>query len=304
MTKRRKRRILLFIGITSLLLATAVSFLWFYWLGPLRAYVRRGGLYPDCLRAKKEWAKTKRRIRRTGWAHDDFVTVGRYGDKQFAAEMIRRMKPGQDISACSQGHKDTALRMITNQDAGDIVEDWQEWWQVNRDKTQEEWIREGFEQSGLTLHSPLTHKDIRSLLAVIGTTKEDTHPPRFAAQRHLRNNAMRWLRDSDVDPRDFTMSDLAGDEADAVLHGLLLYTRWVAHSPKYYSPGVLSIGRPAGNVNSESDLAVLSLYTERWFVAAVYALIAITFGGGILCLRLATRKLTPRTDVEADGSGG
>ncbi len=303
MTKRRKRRVFLSLGVFSLLLAGGVSFFWFYWFGPLRAYYRRGGPigYPDLLGGKKEWGKTKKRIRRTGWEHDDFVTVGRYGDIEFAAEMIRQMKRGQEISQCYEGHKDSALRMITNQDPGDTVEDWQEWWRANKAKTQEEWIREGFEQAALTLHSPLTKEDIRSLLAVIGTTKEDTHPPRFAAQRHLRHNAMRWLRDSDVDPRDFAMSDLAGDGADALLRGLVLYTRWAAHFPKYYSPGVLSIGMAVGD---EKDWVVDCLLVKPWFVAGVYAFLAITFGGGILCLRLSTRKRAPQIDVEAGASNG
>jgi hypothetical protein len=282
MTRRRKRRILLFIGITSLLLATAVSFLWFYWLGPLRQF----GHWietPYTLSPREEWTRTKRRIRRTGWNHSDCITVGRYGDKEFAAEMIRRMKPGQYISSCWGGHKDEALRTMTNQDAGDTVKEWQEWWQANKHKTQQQWIREGFEQAGLTLHSPLTKQDITALLLIISRPGEtpDYH----------WNNAFRWLRDNDFDPRSFTPYDLEGDDPDALLAGLIRYTQWGTRYPK----GCLRA--------PEGALEVDWFLMKPWFVAGVYSLLAITFGGGILCLRLSTRKLKPQTDVEAGDSG-
>lgn len=204
---------------------------------------------------------------------------------------MKEMKPSDRISA---SHRYDALRWMTNQDhPGETLREWLAWWQANEDKTQDEWIREGFEQAGLTLHSPLTKRDKKALLLMIGN-REETPGYRWI-------NAMRWLRDSDFDSREFTMSDLAGDDADLILMGLTSYSKFEGRYPKQWSPGVLDIGAPV----LDGGLVILSSpLTKAWFVAGVYSLIAITFGGGILCLRLAPRRVTPQTDVEADDSGG
>jgi hypothetical protein len=188
---------------------------------------------------------------------------------------------------------------MTNQDAGVQAEDWLAWWRSNKHKTQEEWIREGFEQSGLTLDSPLTKEDIRSLLLVVGKTKEGASSS-LDAPNYLRYNAMRWLRDSDFDPLSFNVSDLPEHDADAVMGGLIRFCRWSTDFPKEDAVGVLAIGEHP----SEKERRTCGTVVMRWLAWGVYVFLALSVGGGILCLRLATRKLKPQTDVEAGDSGG
>ena len=143
----------------------------------------------------------------------------------------------------------------------------------------------------MTLHSPLTKEDIRSLLFVIGKTKEGKHKSSFESPLYLRYNAMRWLRDSDFDPLSFRVSDLPEDDADAVMAGLIRFCRWSTDSPKDDAVGVLDIGEPP----SEKEWRTGGTIVMRWLAWGVYVFLVISVGGGILCLRLATRKLSPQS---------
>ncbi len=168
--------------------------------------------------------------------------------------------------------------MATNQDPGFTVEACQNWWRRNRHKTQEEWVREGFESAGLRLESPLSMDDIRALLLMVGR--------KGATPRHLFYNALRWLRDSDFDPRSFTVSDLTRDDGQDLLNGLIRYSQWTARYPKGETPGVLAIGSPPG----EAGIVFDWLPTKPWFVASVHAALAAALVAGILCMRLGWRS--------------
>jgi len=47
-----------------------------------------------------------------------------------------------------------ALQEITNHDAGRNAEDWRQWCERNKDKTQEQWITEGFAEHGFPVSDP------------------------------------------------------------------------------------------------------------------------------------------------------
>ena len=84
---RPRRRLPLSLGVVLLILAIAVSFCWFHWLEPLRGFIHARE-NPDPLGLREEWARTKNRLRQTGWGHFDSDIVGRFGDKEFLAEVL------------------------------------------------------------------------------------------------------------------------------------------------------------------------------------------------------------------------
>ncbi|MFH1730285.1 MAG: hypothetical protein ABIF82_01375, partial [Planctomycetota bacterium] len=162
--KIASRRDILGIGILLLVAAGAVVVVWFYILGPYRRISDMG--WERAHTEQQVWAETQKSIRRMGWAHDDGFRVGLWGNKEWVARIMDNMSPGDSLS-CSGGHKEIALSCMTNQQAG-AADDWLTWWQKNKHKTQEEWIRDGFAARGILLHEPLTKKDILALLRVLG----------------------------------------------------------------------------------------------------------------------------------------
>lgn len=291
MARQRKRWILLSFGVLLLLVAVGGSFFWFYWLNPQRKYIGRCYVWNDPLWHHRKWADTQKRIRRFRWWHDDFGWVGSWGGKEWVEWITNHIKPGEKIFDCQHGHMDNALRMMTNQDPGFRAEDWLAWWQENQHKTQVEWIREGFQQAGITLHSPLSSEDVRALLALIGkrespVAKEDqVTAPSWEFPWYLRYNAMRWLRDSDFDPRSLSVDDLTGQDGDVLLNALLLFCQWKGENGKGYTPGELPITGPV----EEWKLSVPPI-AGPWVAVIAYSSLAVVFAAGTLSLRFALRS--------------
>jgi hypothetical protein len=247
---------------------TALAFLWFFWMLPLRHLLDYNG-WSARHSAKAHWEETQKQIARVGWFHDNFGYVGAYGDKAWAARIIRRFKPGQDISSCGASHKDSALARITNQYPGDSAAAWLAWWSTNQAKTQEQWILDGFRQEGIEIQSPFTKANIQALLVVIGRTNH-TEAPKLRTARAW--NAARWLRDHEFDPLSIHASDLPADKADAMLRGLVKYGRSVAMYPALHDVGV-----------------PIPRLTYPGFRATVCAIILGCFVAGWLCLRFGRR---------------
>jgi hypothetical protein len=262
-----------------LLASCIVAFLWFYWLAPVRHI-------PDFQwwemhSEKAQWKEVQTRIHRVGWFHDDSGPVGWWGDKNWAAWIINHIEAGQNL--WDYGHKDSALALITNQEVGRRADDWLTWWKNNQSLSQEEWIREGFKQKGAMLQEPLSKRNIEGLLMFIGQYRYGQTNP---VTRATDYNAKRWLRDSDFDPREFKLADLATQNGDEVLLGLIKYSGWVAQHPKTRAVGVLPIGKP---VEDEGAGVMIVWINSASVQQTVMASIGGLFAMGAFCFYLAHR---------------
>ncbi len=265
---------LLILGLVLLIGSAGGAFFWHYWLGPWRNTVNERWLRRHS--AEAIWEETQEKILRLGWGHDDGQVVGLYGGREWVAWLIEGMRPGESISDCRHGHKDESLRCMTNQYPGPSAEAWIDWWQANRHKTQTEWIRDGFAQGGLVLHSPLTRADVRKLLAAMGT--KDKVP------RGWRWNAFRLLREGGFRTDTMKPGDLSGEDGEVVLAGVLAYAEWSALHPPVDPAGLLRKGPPP-----EDDMAVTPRLAGRSATIALGALFAFLFAVGVFCVAFFVR---------------
>jgi hypothetical protein len=268
------------IGIALIIAGLAAGYFWFYHLGPLRRISD-----PAWLRQHSEsahWNEYQSYVQRFGWEHDGFHIVGRLGDKKSVEWVMAHIRPGDDILSCASGHKAHGLRFLTNQAAGDSAEAWLAWWEQNKSKTQEDWIREGFRKHGLELQSPLTQKNIASLLKLAARVNEE----KGGSPDYIQYNAFRWLRDSDFEPDKFTVKDIPTKDADRVLQGLLRFSSLSTKYPKCDGLGVLRLGEPLGPVDKYDSRP---RWMETRFQVLANAAVFVPFCAGVLLLWLSFR---------------
>jgi hypothetical protein len=177
--------------------------------------------------------------------------------------------------------------MLTNQDAGDSADAWIAWWEENKLKSQEEWIRDGFRKKELEISAPLSKSSVAALLKIIACKSEKEEE--CGAPQHLQYNAFRWLRDCDFDPQTFSVADLRTEDADDILQGLLRFTRLSGEYPKLYGVGVLNLGEPPRIGSSDPEMS-----TERFAIMMNIKIFApLCAGLALLWISFRIRKRTP-----------
>lgn len=172
--------------------------------------------------------------------------IGYYGDKRWCLWLIDKMHGGGNFRVC--GCTETALMFMANHEE----HLWIDWAKAHRDETQEEWIRDGFAQRGITVHLPPRPEDAIPLLEILGHRKwntlregpQGTNAP-TAFPTYLQYNAFRWLRDSGFDQTTFAVSNAPALSSDVVRVGLMQYTKWYAAHPKRDGIGILAFGKSA-----------------------------------------------------------
>lgn len=220
------------------------------------------------------WKEVQRAILRTGWSHDDSYTVGTHGDKAWAAWIMKNVGPGIDMGSCMAGHSERAMRLLTNQDVGDKSDDWLKWWQANKDKSQEQWIVDGFRENGFVLTTSPTKANIDRLLELIGESRDQER------QDHLAYNSYRWLRDSGFDAVKFAIDnkDLAAKQKT----GLIEYERFQQHYPTACKVGIL----PFGEDKSWFGMPIVSTPTYKLKVhASIWMKLVVGMGFVALSFR-------------------
>ncbi len=233
---RWKIVILRVVAAALVIFGLATGYYWFYYMGPLRCWYDPVWFHQHSYAAS--WDLCQKCIHRSGWYHD--TIVGSCGDKFWVEWITNHIRPNEPISDCTAGHKDTALRQMTNQDAGNTAEAWLAWWERNKSKSQKDWIRDGFRERGLELENPPTKSNIVALLKLTPYQDEE----KCGAPSYVQYNAFRWLRDSDFDPSTFTVDDLSSKDGNDVLQGLIRFSRLTGVYPKDDGVGVLDLGNP------------------------------------------------------------
>ena len=268
-------------GVAVLLLLSGFfcGYWWFYKLAPARRT-----LSPEWNTSHSEreyWREIQKGIDRGLWFCDYGYTVGRCGDKVWAEWIMAHVKPEMSMSSCmgsGLAHSATAMRLITNQDAGKNAEDWLRWWEKNKSKSQIEWISDGFRQHGLSVKIPPSPDQIPSFLELIGKPKT---LGQSRADKHLRYNAFRCLRDSGFEPVAYALANRT--VSPEVERGLLEYVQMKRPWPQASDVGVL----PIGGKDASMEPRPLPFMLETRFQIAANA---IVFGQILLGLAALLRS--------------
>ena len=253
-------------GIAAMLCFTGLfcGYWWFYEAAPFRHTASPAWCSSHSQR--EYWREVQVGIHRVMWDHDDALTVGRFGDKSWAEWIMAHVKPGMNMGCSSAGPRRsaTAMRHITNQDAGENADGWLAWWAKNKSKSQEEWIADGFHQRGFDVEVPPTPQQIPVLLGLLGNSEADKLT---AIPNHMKYNAFRCLRDSGFEPVEFAISNRT--LSAEVQRGLLEYSKKERFWPVASGVGILSFGKKDEDLESFSIPAIL----EPRFQIIAYALI-------------------------------
>lgn len=249
--------------VLSLLLACIGIFCgywWFYKFAPARRT-----LDPDWYNTHSQrdyWREVQKGIRRGMWQHDDGFTVGKYGDKSWAEWIMAHVTPGTSMG-CLGGqpcHSATAMRYITNQDAGEEADAWLKWWAENKSKSQLDWIEEGFRECGYDIDVPPVKEQISTFLTILGGSENEDG---ISFSDALEYNAFRCLRDSGFEPIAFVISN--PKPSSEVERGLLAYASMERRWPPTDRLGIL----PFEDIHADDERVFLPLMlTPRFEVMA------------------------------------
>lgn len=230
------------LGAFLLIVSGLLAFVWFYWLTPVKHLVSTPWIKTHSKEAW--WIEDQKSVGRVGVMHDVGIEVGEWGDEHWAAWIIRHIKPGQDISSCEAGHLGQALANITNHQLNPEADIWIAWWQTNQNKSQIEWIKEGFAEQGVMLENPLTTNNIIDLLKLANQpTNSPVYTNHFA--QSIRMNAFRWLRDSGVNYKaaleiwNYDVDSIPSEDRRQITLALLFYADW--YGQNWDGPGKLPL---------------------------------------------------------------
>ncbi len=267
-----------------------LAYWWFYISAPVRHLADRDWLAAHSSRAR--WEEEQLSYRRSGASPDLCFSGDRinyYGDKQWLLWLISQITTNTNFRHC--GCTETALSYMTNQES----KSWQEWLVTYKDKSQEEWIREGFTKYGVMVHLPPQPEDTELLLKLIGAKtwrtlwggpQEKLDPeiiPDF-----VQYNAFRWLRDSGFDPVVYATANAAS--ANALAPGLIKYSKWLALFPARDELGILSFGKKS----SEKHNRPQPKFKDPGFMVLVYTVILgpLLLSGGLLVYSIRHKSVS------------
>jgi len=221
--------------------------------------------------------------------------IGFYGNKEWFLWLLDKATTDKKIRVC--GCTETALALMSNQH----VDSWKEWVTTNRNRTQEEWIRDGFSKHGVSAHLPPDASDVEPLLKLIGQKSwnflsggpQGTNAPE-AIPNYVQYNAFRWLRDSGFNPTGFAVSNAALVAPQDMTIALIKYSRWHGEFSGRDELGILAFGKRA-----DSDVGFgPPLIMKPWFLTAVYSSITVLSFGGLWLVTFRRRKSPPTPDAQ------
>ena len=195
---RTRRLFRSFFAVSGLVLSGTGLVLGYWWLYRLPA---RHLADPEWLAAHSEaarWAEEQEDYRRTGASPDLCLRgdrIGFYGDKSWFVWLEERCRNPEKFRVC--GCTGYALALMANQ----YPASWEEWIDANRERSQEQWIMDGFHDYGVAVHLPPAPEDAVPLLRLLGrgsydflwTGPQETNPANEVPS-YVQYNAYRWLR--------------------------------------------------------------------------------------------------------------
>jgi hypothetical protein len=273
------------IGAFLLFVSAMIAFAWFIWLAPVKRINSENWWKHHSNLAI--WEEEQKSVFRAGVTHDVGISIGRWGDKDWATWIVNHIQPGQEIGNCESGHLGEALAEITNHQLEPVADVWLAWWQTNQTKSQVEWIREGFAEKGIILHEPLTTNNMIDLLLLsrLSTNSQIYANTPSSLRGGLRMNAFRWLRDSGVSRWDLfsiwnsDVNAIPETDRNRIVSALLDYTDW--YGQHWNDPNKLAITPQSERDPYSSNL----FFMKTGFHWIVYSLIAALAFAGVCLLR-------------------
>lgn len=127
-----------------------------------------------------------------GDPHDVILEISRIGDASSVPFLIEALakfgtvpREGKYGAIDTRFHVLDALQAITNHDAGRNADDWRPWYKSNKERTQQEWGREGFAEHGFPVADPVDDAFVTALIRA----SDPKYQPRY-----LQTNALRTLQ--------------------------------------------------------------------------------------------------------------
>lgn len=285
-----KRRFVLFVaGALFLSGGLTVGYWWLYKLAPMRHLIDPVW----CARHSEaaRWVEEQADYRRMGSSPDLCFRgdrIGFYGDKDWFLWLAERVRRPGKFRVC--GCTEYALALTVNRH----VSRWGEWADANRNRSQEEWIRDGFLDYGVMVHLPLQSEDTLPLLRFLNRKRwnflwagpQGTNVPE-AVPSYVLYNAFRWLRDSGFQPGRFALSNAVLVTEPEVSGGLVRYSQWLASYPGDGGLGVLSFGR---NASKNGSFEMLRPLTSPWFQVVIYTIMMMPGALGIALIHYSLKS--------------
>ena len=289
---QKHRNIILCIsGIILIIIGVGISCCWYFWLLPMAQ--RYDPLWHDQFTKKAYWDYIQNYIHRYGWTHDDFEPVGNYGDKNWAKWIMDKAAAGAELDDCGNvGHKDSALRYITNQDPvsskkTNCEKAWLEWWAQNKNKSQLEWIQKGFESYNVKVSMAPSKKEQEALLILLGNTRKNKDKIHDMIPNYVKYNAFRWLRDSGFNPVDYAIKNVNKSTSKDVIKGLYEYQKLYEIYPKGDYVGIIPF---SDNERDNYDDYPRPNYSKLGVKIIIYCIMILPIVLGIFSLVWSIRK--------------
>jgi outer membrane protein assembly factor BamB len=120
---------------------------------------------------------------------DLYVRLSKNGDKSSIPYLIQALKSESASSDIEDNYMaDTilkGLRRITGNDMGSSYEDWEKWWDGNKDKTEEQWWLDAVRREGYPVSGYPDTDSIASIVETIGYKDQELY-----GKEYLLNNAV------------------------------------------------------------------------------------------------------------------
>jgi hypothetical protein len=295
--KENWRILIRIIGVILVGVALLGAYWWFYKLVPVRNLA--SPKWRESHSEKAIWSEEQKKYLRTKASPDLCFggdRIGHYGDKRWFLWLHDQIEKDPDFRAC--GCTEYVFALIANQ----TMESRQSWLVTNRNRTQEEWIKDGFAKYNVFPNAPAAPSDFEPLLQLLVKPQwnflyggpQGTNAPE-AIPSYVQYNAFRWLRDSGFNPMTFTLSNETAVASNNLSMALLKYSQWNAGFPARNELGILSFGSKS---DPEGILGPPPI-SKRSFIVMVNSAIFLSMAGGIGFIALSKkRKATGLTSKE------
>jgi len=278
-----------------LALGAAVFGVWF-WISsfqPARAY-NEDIWRPTGENTPRRWMGIRDRMRRGFFLHDDMIRLRFIGDTESIERLMTRLPDTGRIQGClgSAGppHAAEALSGLTAHTVGDTAEEWHQWWQQHRGKSQAILIREAFIPLGIDPQRSPTREQALQLLRLAGAASDpgsDKSQDGFTPDHDpgRSRNALRILRDHNIKPEIVTHTDLLDPDGEALFRGLKRYIDFRVRYPVTNRAGVV-FGSWAGDItfhfrDGDGFGPGYKMLARRWMPGLWFAGVAALAAGGL-----------------------
>jgi len=249
---------------------------------------------------KARWLEEQKDYERMGSSPDlEFRgdRIGYYGDKRWFLWLENKATTAKNFRVC--GCTETALALMSNQHP----DSWEEWMKTNQNRTQEEWVRDGFLRYGVSVQTPPDVSDVEPLLKLMGRNSwnflsgglQGTNAP-DSIPDYAQYNAFRWLRDAGFKPTAFARSNATLVASQDMAMALIKYANWhgAFSLAEHDNLGILAFAK-----KSDTDFGFARpLIAATWFSVVVYGSVIVFLSLGLWLAAFRKRKTPQNSEAK------